>query len=384
MKSLLKNNTRSLHGFSSLFLDALRLICALTVLFSHCGLVLVPEWMSRLHLYELGHGAVVVFFVLSGFVIAHTTSSRKRTFEDYLASRFSRLYSIYFPAIVFTAMCAIAAFLINPVIYSQYDRGYNLSRYLLSLFFCNELWFISSAPPVNIPLWSLSFEFWYYILFALIYYKAKNIKGVGIAVLVCCLIGPKILVMFPIWGLGWLAYKIRSFNLNISLARFISLIFLIAAVITIMYLPEYPYAVGSKPFYRANAFMSDTITGIFVAACMWVMPTNTEPLLKESASIKKFRFYANLTYPIYLLHFPILVVCSAMLHKYDLHSMSWFCAGLSTTLILCLLLGSYFEKRKGWWYNFFDTLINKKKLSFHPHKYAQSAQVAANRPQLKK
>lgn len=328
----------------------------------------MPEWMSRLSLYALGHGAVVVFFVLSGFVIAHTTSSKKRTCKTYLVARFSRLYSIYFPAIGVTLICAVISFFINPGIYFQYDRGHNVARYLISLFFCNELWFISSAPPINIPLWSLSFEFWYYILFALIYYKAKDIKGLGLVILVCCIIGPKILVMFPVWGLGWLAYKTRNLNMSIPLARFLSLICLIAAFFAIMYLPEYPYAVGSKPFYRANAFLSDTITGIFVAVSMWFLPANAEPALKETASIKKFRFYASLTYPIYLLHFPVLVLCSAILHKYRIDNISMFCMGLITTLVLCVLLGSYFEKRKEWWYNFFDKLINEKKLSLRSGK----------------
>src|SRR5690349_20456517 len=60
LKNLFLNNTRSLSGFSSLFLDILRLACAFAVVFSHCILILMPEKMQLWSLYEIGHGAVII------------------------------------------------------------------------------------------------------------------------------------------------------------------------------------------------------------------------------------------------------------------------------------------------------------------------------------
>jgi peptidoglycan/LPS O-acetylase OafA/YrhL len=365
MIGVIKNNVRTLNGYAGLFLDSVRILCALIVLLEHCSLILVPGWLS-LPFAGLRHGAVIVFFVLSGFVIAHTTSSRKRTFEAYLVSRFSRLYSIFIPAIVVTIVCAVLAFLLNPGIYFQYDRGSNIVRYFITLFFCNELWFTSSAPPINSPFWSLGFEFWYYMFFAFIYYKAANFKGVISIILICFFAGPKILVMFPLWCLGWLAYKIPNLKLNIHAARIFCIIFLVLSFIMIKLIPPYPGIVGYKPLFMANAFMSDILTGIFAAASIWLLPTKPHPTLKESAPMPRFRFYANLTYPVYLMHFPILVLCSSILLKYNFNDLINYCVGLGTTLAICLFLGSYFEKRKGWWYSFFDKLIHEKKLSFRP------------------
>ncbi|HEX5152906.1 MAG TPA: acyltransferase [Parafilimonas sp.] len=351
---------RKLDGYSSIFLDSIRLICALIVVIGHCRQILAPDWHVQTGIFDLGHGAVIVFFVLSGFVIAHTVTSKKRTINNYLVARFSRLYSIYAPALLITLFCALLSFFINKSIYFQYDRGNNILRYFLTLFFCNELWFSSTAPPINGPFWSLSFEFWYYIIFALVYFKWGNLRGMFALALVCLFIGPKILAMFPIWCFGWFAYKIKTLNIRPFIARIISLLFLVTAVLLMKILPEYPNKVGYKPLYMANAFISDMLTGFFAAISMWFLPTNTERRLNNSASVSRFRFYANLTYPLYLLHFPILVLLSTILHNYNFAAINNYFIGLVSTLILCFLLGAFFEREKGFWDHLFQKEYIKK------------------------
>ena len=49
-----------------------------------------------------GGSAVVVFFVLSGFVIAYVTDTREQTARAYAVSRFSRVYSVIIPALLLT------------------------------------------------------------------------------------------------------------------------------------------------------------------------------------------------------------------------------------------------------------------------------------------
>ena len=46
---------------------------------------------------------MIVFFVLSGYVIAHVLATRERTLFEYFASRFSKLYSVVVPALILTA-----------------------------------------------------------------------------------------------------------------------------------------------------------------------------------------------------------------------------------------------------------------------------------------
>lgn len=355
----MKTNTRKLDGFSSIFLDSLRLLCALLVVIGHCSQILAPGWQSATHIFDFGHGAVIIFFVLSGYVIAHTTSGKRRSFNEYLVARFSRLYSICFPAILITAICALTVFILDKNVYFDYDRGNNLLRYLLTLFFCNELWFSSTAPPMNGPFWSLSFEFWYYMLFACIYYKSKSARGVLLAVAVSLFIGPKILLMLPIWCSGWLGYKITPLNISVLSARFLAFTSLLAAFLLMETFQDYPFKTGAPPFYMANAFISDTCSGVFIALACWLLPTNTETKLNDSGIIKKFRFFANLTYPIYLFHFPVFIVCRVVLSGYNLSDSQRYFTGLFITLSFCVLSGAFFDSLRYKWIRFFQRMFKK-------------------------
>ena len=90
------------RGFS-LYLDALRFLAALVVFASHMGYYRFThgnmQWIRDLN---LGSDAVVVFFVLSGFVIAYTTLTKDRGPTAYAEARFARLYSVVIPALIFT------------------------------------------------------------------------------------------------------------------------------------------------------------------------------------------------------------------------------------------------------------------------------------------
>ena len=90
------------RGFS-IYLDIIRFLAALVVLASHIGYYRFTQgnmqWIRDLN---LGSDAVVLFFVLSGFVIAYTTFARNRGAAVYAEARLARLYSVIIPALVFT------------------------------------------------------------------------------------------------------------------------------------------------------------------------------------------------------------------------------------------------------------------------------------------
>lgn len=97
-------------------LDFLRATSALLVLFAHSrdfyfldtGVVAQPGLFLKLFYFmtELGHEAVVIFFVLSGFLIGGSLadSIQRGNFDlvRYLIARFVRIYIVYIPALVIT------------------------------------------------------------------------------------------------------------------------------------------------------------------------------------------------------------------------------------------------------------------------------------------
>src|SRR5579864_6899404 len=93
-----RHPARPLDTGFSLYLDLVRVSAALVVLYSHTNARLLTTRVLPGEL--LGHSAVVVFFVLSGFVIAYITDTKEKTPADYAASRLARIYSVAVPALL--------------------------------------------------------------------------------------------------------------------------------------------------------------------------------------------------------------------------------------------------------------------------------------------
>jgi peptidoglycan/LPS O-acetylase OafA/YrhL len=98
-------------------LDALRGIAALMVVVNHFLLVGPLWWIPRspLRVLALGHEAVILFFILSGFVLTlQLMSDRRITYRDYAIKRICRIYLPYL-AVLFAAFSAINLINIEPV-----------------------------------------------------------------------------------------------------------------------------------------------------------------------------------------------------------------------------------------------------------------------------
>jgi peptidoglycan/LPS O-acetylase OafA/YrhL len=98
-------------------LDALRGIAALMVVINHFLLVSPLWWVPRspLRVLALGHEAVILFFILSGFVLTlQLMSDRRIAYRDYAIRRICRIYLPYL-AVLFAAFSAINLINIAPV-----------------------------------------------------------------------------------------------------------------------------------------------------------------------------------------------------------------------------------------------------------------------------
>lgn len=347
---------------TSLYLDGLRLTSALIVLVAHSFKVLFPTLLLKLSfLPHLAHGAVVIFFVLSGYVISYSTNIKKRTLSQYAIARLSRLYSIMFPAFLITVLCFFLSEIFNPQIFSSFSRGQDFLRSTMTLFFINELWFSSSAPPINGPLWSLGYEFWYYVLFGAFLFKKPGVKGWLVVFLISLIAGPKILLMMVIWILGVIAYRLPRFEMQTKTCWIFVFVFLAIGVTVIITIPELPYAEIKKPLTWASQFLTDYIAGLFIALSVWFLPLSNNSINTSKGIYnfqKKFRTIADMTFPIYVLHFPLLVLTKCILFNlFNEKGLLIFGGGL--TFMLCVLLGLFFESKKNWWYQFFTKLLIK-------------------------
>jgi peptidoglycan/LPS O-acetylase OafA/YrhL len=104
-----------------------------------------------------GTESVLVFFVLSGFLVGGKVIERlaEGTFDlrSYVIDRVTRIWTPLIPALVWSAV--VAFWVGKPV--SWVDLGGNFLGLQVSVFHCFA---------ENIPLWSLAYEIWFYVLAA--------------------------------------------------------------------------------------------------------------------------------------------------------------------------------------------------------------------------
>ena len=73
----------------SIYLDVVRFTAAVLVYLWHSNQRFLVE--SALPASNYGHSSVIVFFVLSGFVIAYVTDTKESSLSVYSASRIARV-----------------------------------------------------------------------------------------------------------------------------------------------------------------------------------------------------------------------------------------------------------------------------------------------------
>lgn len=342
---------------TSLYLDLVRFSAAVLVVLTHLAYTRFSGGMLT-PLRTYGNDAVMIFFVLSGYVIAHTVAQRDRDFRTYAINRFARLYSVAIPAIILTFVLDHIGRQVDPVLYDGfwYQGNAPLSRMLAAITFTNELWFQSVRLFTNGPYWSLGYEFWYYMLFAAAVY-ARGRRRALLILGISALVGPKILLLLPVWLLGVWVHRVNSgsaLSWRLGTVLFVLPVALYAAFRwsgmrdTLLH---WSYAQFSRSFVEgdlmwSNEFLAAYFIGLMVA-CHFIgvhaVSGKLAPFLTPFE--KSIRDWAGCTFSIYLFHYPLLQFFKAVL-PLDAHSPASVAALLVLTLLACRLLGSVTEKRK--------------------------------------
>ncbi|MFC1567815.1 acyltransferase family protein [Pseudomonadota bacterium] len=363
----------------SLFLDFIRAAAAFTVLGAHLANPrLQGDWISWA--YPFGDEAVMSFFVLSGLIITYVSQQRENTLQSFTVARLARLWSIVLLALIFTFFADSLGRWLEPGLYSPdwYYDNVPLLRLLASALFVNEIWFKQVIPLSNGPFWSLSYEFWYYVIFAALYFFTglKRIIFSGIAMLIA---GPKIMLLWPVWLMGLAVWYIiqgqlvrRGFALAIGASALILFVW-----VELNDMEYFCYHLYSKPLltewqpileWRMSArFVSDWIYGALFAmiflgahALLSLLP---RPHFIFSNVI---RYVASGTLFIYLFHFPLINLLHAIGINIGLEADGSLQAWIAiVALIFLLSFGPMLEKTKFLWYCWINRLYEGGKEFFY-------------------
>jgi len=199
---------------------------ARSLVFMDYGHLAAPDLLTNAFYFftGFGHEAVVIFFVISGFLVggkAWALSAQGRfSWRRYLADRTSRLYAVLLAALALGAgLDAVGLHFFNR--YGLYDMSHEGAVAVVTRsvretltwegFLANALFLQTIvAPPLgsNGPLWSLAYEWWYYILLpavaSLIFRQSKAavITGLLLTLFLWMLLPEGILRLFGVWFLG--------------------------------------------------------------------------------------------------------------------------------------------------------------------------------------
>lgn len=315
---------------ASVYLDAAR-VAALLVCLGHWRNLLFVSYpqLPAAHRYlfaipyvltDAGHQAVMIFFVLSGYLISGSIyrmmAAGTWNWRRYLTHRVVRLWIVLIPALLLgAAVDGIGLHLhAAPALYSgQVHNGlgtyvaaqYTVSNFFASLFFLQGI-VVKRAFGSNGPLWSLANEFWYYILFPLglialrrsFRTRVRIVCGL-LFLLVAWFVGRGIMFEFPVWLLGSAIAAMQVPRVPAALRRAI----LVVYPLVFFYLSK-AHWIPSVP--------SDYLLGIatfFFILCL----LNAKGAAPTARWVGLSRTGARFSYTLYVVHFPLLLLLTSLM-----------------------------------------------------------------------
>lgn len=302
------------------FLNMLRWMAALVVVVGHADMYLgqfgggdPTRWAAFGYLGKHSHAAVMVFFVLSGYVVAYASdkkaSTGSYTFRSYFLDRWSRIYSVLIVALAFTAALdflgrMLSRYYSDPAFLPQQQY---IFRLLVNLFALQGVQGYRIQFGSNPALWSIGYGFSFYMMFGLIYFRQQLFKKSWMAqVLVATILvglGWKMAIYFGIWLLGVMAYKVggHGFMRQRAIGSWLFLLILLAS----NHLIVYGDVMGAPEVIR------DVLFGLIMAVMLSfdVVRKGGEP-----SRLTSFNAYmADFSYSLYAFHMPLIFfLCSVL------------------------------------------------------------------------
>ena len=345
-----------MSGPVSGYLDVLRILAALIVFAEHASKERFGgAWLSPVAGY--GIDAVMIFFVLSGFLIAYTADQRNRSLEDYSIARLARLYSVALPALICTFLLDQLGRSLDPTLYDGFTAPAHEQfwNFLAGALFLNETWFNSLRPFSNSPYWSLGYEFWYYALFGAAVYLRRGHMLLA-STLIVLVVGPKILLLFPIWLFGAGLYRF-CISMRLSLWLAWALFLGAPALLFLFYyfglsdliLRETEHLFGTSLYQQlkwSKYFIASYVVGFLVGLNILGFMALAERLKCESgALIKAVNYLAGYSFSLYLMHFPMLLFFGALISSW-LPDPARNLAIIACSLVSIWIFGHFTEQKK--------------------------------------
>jgi len=350
--------------WAGVHIDAMRGAAALIVVIGHARSLFFVSMTGNTETGQLtiGDEAVMVFFVLSGYLVGGSVlrDMKARTWNwlDYLVKRLVRLLIVLIPAVfigividnigfrflahggsIYTA--PVGQVYVLPVLFSQIQ---SVPIILGNIVFLQTI--LVPTVGTNATLWSLSNEFWYYVLFPLgmlVLRYERNILlrvayGTG-AALIIWMIGLHASVLFLTWLLG-ATLSIVPRRIPARCAN--GAVIIATAAFCMVFVCAKKF---DLPLYVAELMIAVLVSALVYTIICQTTPTT--PSLYGTAA----RWSSNISYTLYLTHLPFLILLCALvstpwvLAPVSMASFAKFGVGIVGALVWAAALYYVFESR---------------------------------------
>jgi len=363
----MKNNDRNYT------LDLIRGVSALIVMSGHLRIALYKDFseldnLQNTSLIEkgfyfitgLGHEAVMVFFVLSGYFVGGSVIKNQKKFssQNYLIARLSRLWVPLLPILIFTIIIDYfigisSPELLNGNYYPILNSGPKSDYSISFLTFLSNMSFLQTIfTPVygtNGPLWSLAYEFWYYILFPIIMILSNVIKrnifkkviGGILAVIILRFMHFEMLQGFVIWLFGVIVYLITS--KKYIKPNFVCILSSFSLFTLFLFNSKFEFLIDMLNEHN------DILIGISFSMLLLSIINYQIPNFKF-LNLRKFSFYiSEISYTLYISHFPVVLLIYSNFYlgkqlKFNIKDNLQFSAWFLLLIFISVLLWYIFER----------------------------------------
>jgi peptidoglycan/LPS O-acetylase OafA/YrhL len=315
-------------------LNGLRGVAALMVIWYHVFEAFATSPFDQR--FNHGYLAVDFFFVLSGFVIGYAYDDRwgKMSKKDFFKRRLIRLH----PMIIMGTLLGVITFLIQGSV--QWD-GSKVSLSFVMLAMLLHLFLLPALPgtgadvrgnnemfPLNGPTWSLFFEYIGNILYAL-WLRKLSTKALRVVVILSGA-GLASFALFNLSGFGHLGVGwtlldnnfwggmlrlLFAFSIGMLMSRNFKPVkikgaFLICSLVIIAVL-SVPYIGGPDSLWMNGLY--DAVCTIVIFPALVYLGASGKTSGK--ASEKLCRFLGDISYPLYMVHYPFMYLFYARVWK---------------------------------------------------------------------
>lgn len=323
-------------------LDGLRGAAALMVVWYHVFEGFAFAEGSAIDVFNHGYLAVDFFFMLSGFVISYAYDDRwgRMSLGNFFKRRLVRLH----PMLLMGALIGMVSFLMQGSV--KWDGSETPFMWVLAALLLTWC-FIPAYPgasyevrgngemfPLNGPSWSLFFEYIGNVCYAL-FIRRLSTRMLHVLVLVTGLIWAWLAVFnvsgYEMMGIGWTLDTVNfwggfvrmmfPFSYGMLLARSfrpvkVRGIFWIAIVAL--------FALFSIPFIPSVETIC--VNGVYEAFCVmfafpvivWLAASGTTT---DRTSTNVCKFLGDISYPLYIVHYPVMYLFYAWLIKHQLYTL---------------------------------------------------------------